>query len=249
MIPSLYQAIRPYAVDAIEMTSVSSLNLVSHAIEEVAHFNAPGSTLLAGFQRFSAFMRQEQRYRALAHTCEQIWVHGQPDLQPQPIDRLGYIPLEPGAPLASEWFLIINAPSFCVALIARELEATAGERSFQAFLTSGPETVGRACALFDDSPAGPYPIPGQYNLIQRHENLMQVLRRLIQHQERRAGAEQPRPPQISASPSAPEQDPATIVRELEALLPAFADREDWLRLLQANIRRTAAQIDAPLDPL
>jgi signal transduction histidine kinase len=101
------------------------LAFISHEIENtlVGSPRAPRPAavrLFAGFQKFSFFLPQVQRYRWLAST-NQVWVFGVPDGIVPDIPNITYIPIPEGHALAREWFLVADSAQAPVALVAEEL--------------------------------------------------------------------------------------------------------------------------------
>lgn len=101
-------------------SSVTSLLAVSHSIEETVMRHALGSIFFAGFQRFSAFLPQARRFEQLAARCKKVYIFGEADSATPLIPNLEYVPLQPGAPLTQEWFIIFSHSRFSVALLTRE---------------------------------------------------------------------------------------------------------------------------------
>ena len=109
---SLYHTIQPLAPDAINLVSVDSMRVISHAIEDVVLHHSQGAVLSAGFQRTSFFRLQEARYRSLARVCSAISVYAVSDIHAPAIEPITYVSLAPESPLAREWFLVVNTPDF-----------------------------------------------------------------------------------------------------------------------------------------
>lgn len=105
-------------------SSVASLLAVSHSIEETVMRHGMDSIFFAGFQRFSAFLPQANRFRQLASRCKKVYVFGEADSATPEIPNLEYAPLPPAAPLTKEWFIIFGHPRFSVALLTREIGAS-----------------------------------------------------------------------------------------------------------------------------
>lgn len=60
-------------------SSVPTLLAISHSLEETVMHHALEGIFYAGFQRFSAFLPQVNRFRYLASRCKKIYVFGYPD--------------------------------------------------------------------------------------------------------------------------------------------------------------------------
>ncbi|MCG2787329.1 MAG: hypothetical protein L6461_19750 [Anaerolineae bacterium] len=124
---SLYtlNATHPTDSGAARTSSVSSLLAVSHSIEETVMQHGMDAIFFAGFQRFSAFLPQANRFRQLAVRCKKVYVFGEADSATPAIPNLEYVALQPGAPLTDEWFIIFSHPRFGVALLTREIGKSA----------------------------------------------------------------------------------------------------------------------------
>ena len=120
---SLYtlNASQPSGLNATRTSSVASLLAVSHSIEETVLRHGLDSIFFAGFQRFSAFLPQADRFRQLAGRCKKIYIFGQADSPVPEIPKLEYIALEPSAPLVQEWFILFAHPRFNIALLTHEI--------------------------------------------------------------------------------------------------------------------------------
>jgi class 3 adenylate cyclase/DICT domain-containing protein len=124
---SLYtlNASRPTASGIARTSSVASLLAVSHSIEETVMRHGMDSIFFAGFQRFSAFLPQAERFRLLAARCKKVYIFGEPDSATPAIPNLEYVPLQPGSPLTQEWFIVFAHPRFSIALLTREIGSSA----------------------------------------------------------------------------------------------------------------------------
>lgn len=109
-------------------TSVLGMIAISHVIEDQALNNGGNYHFYAGFQKFSRFVPQQDRYSKLCQSGNLINVFGFPDFQPSiiyPNFKVFNVtkPLyseEPG--LSHYWFVILNDPNFVsMALVAKEL--------------------------------------------------------------------------------------------------------------------------------
>ncbi|MSQ99536.1 MAG: hypothetical protein EXR85_09625 [Xanthomonadales bacterium] len=102
-------------------TSVSTLLAISHSLEETVIRHSLDGIFYAGFQRFSAFLPQINRFRYLASRCKKVYVFGYADTAVPQIDNLEYISLEANAPLVLEWFIVIENKNFSAALLTRQI--------------------------------------------------------------------------------------------------------------------------------
>lgn len=133
--------------DPLTATSAPALIAISHALEDVVLEGLEDVEIAVGFQRMSAFRRQERRYRKLAAACRRVWVCAVPDGDTPSIPGITMVPLAPEWPVADEWFVVVNAPQFASAVLATEQTAglNAQERSFQTVFTSDPRLVNAIC--------------------------------------------------------------------------------------------------------
>ena len=165
---SLYtlNATHPTDSGAARTSSVSSLLAVSHSIEETVMQHGMDAIFFAGFQRFSAFLPQANRFRQLAVRCKKVYVFGEADSATPAIPNLEYVALQPGAPLIDEWFIIFSHPRFGVALLTREIGKSATSiresrfgrgRLYQGLVTLEDHIVQPAAQLLHQSLGLPEP--------------------------------------------------------------------------------------------
>jgi DICT domain-containing protein len=146
----------------LRIHSRSIMIALSHQIE--AHAAAAGeSVLIACFQRLSLLLPEAERYRALAPRLSRVYVLGVPDVPAPDIPGVTVIPLEASWPLAQEWNVIGSGPTFCAALLARDVEGfrldrrsrrfeglwTAEQRAVNAALRAFFDTIGEPCPPLD----------------------------------------------------------------------------------------------------
>ncbi len=101
--------------------SVQTLLAISHSLEDILVQQRLRTTYYAGFQKFSAFLPQQQRFRRLAQVCERIVVFGQADAPVPNIPQIQFVALASNAPLVQEWFILVDDPTFCAALLTRQI--------------------------------------------------------------------------------------------------------------------------------
>ncbi|MDA0242678.1 MAG: DICT sensory domain-containing protein [Chloroflexi bacterium] len=121
-------------------SSVPTLLAISHSLEETVTYHTLDGIFYAGFQNFSAFLPQVNRFRYLASRCKKVYVFGYPNAAVPPIENLEYIALEENAPLIREWFIVFQSETFSAALLTRQIGTTMhGEfgrgRLYQGLLT------------------------------------------------------------------------------------------------------------------
>lgn len=98
-----------------------TMSLVSYEIENATLIDGARTRIFSGFQYFSKFTPQLERYRRLAQRAESIYVFGVPDVELPSIPNLTFVPLSPGDQLSKEWFLISYGVDFFSALATEEL--------------------------------------------------------------------------------------------------------------------------------
>ncbi len=103
------------------LRSRRTMSLVSYEIENVTIVDGASNIIFAGFQFFSKFVPQIERYRKLAANADTIFVFGVPDITPPPMDKVTYIYLKATDQLAREWFLVSVGPEYESALATEEI--------------------------------------------------------------------------------------------------------------------------------
>lgn len=117
---------------------------ISHAIEEAAAAHTPACSLWVSFQKFSLFAAQEQRYRRLAQSWEHCWIFGVDDAPLPELPNVTPVALTPDHPLAKEWFVVADGPSFGSALLAADTSGFAiadSQRQFMGLWSADPALV------------------------------------------------------------------------------------------------------------
>ncbi len=120
---SLYPLVLNHNLGDLSTNSVQTLLAISHSIEDVVMRYHLELTFYAGFQRFSSFMPQIERFSRLASICGDVIVLGVPDSPVPAIPNITFVPLERDAPLAEEWFIVAEHPEFGAVLLTRQLES------------------------------------------------------------------------------------------------------------------------------
>lgn len=98
-----------------------TMSAISHEIENATILDHANTTIFAGFQYMSKFLRQEERYRKLAREAKRVYVFGVVNCPLPGIDNVVYVPLEPTDQLTKEWFLISYGERYYSALATEEL--------------------------------------------------------------------------------------------------------------------------------
>lgn len=115
-----------------------TMNLMSHAIEDVTLVEKESTRVFAGFQRLSRFQPQAERYAQIAKLAQMTYVFGIPDITPPPIPGITFVPLTPRDLLAREWFLVSSNDAFACALVTQETTTDVtrdSERMFDGILS------------------------------------------------------------------------------------------------------------------
>ncbi len=124
--PALQQlSLYPLAVQEsradITTSAVATLLSVSHGIEDTVMRHRLRGVFYAGFQRFSAFPPQANRFARLASLCGQAVVFGVADAPVPAIPNVTFMELLPDAPLSHEWFIVFTHSDFTATLLTREI--------------------------------------------------------------------------------------------------------------------------------
>lgn len=246
---SLYHAIPSEVRHLIYPTTARSLRTISQAIEDVVQAHVPQADMAIGLQRFSAFLDQEQRYRDLAASCQQIWIFGVPDVRPPSIRHITFVPLQAGSAAAQELFVIVNSATFGVALVAAELPVTnpADQRQFQVCLSADLSILDTLATILAEGFQAPLVRPVQRDHARQQALFAHVTHHLIQQHEL-----------LAESAARQERHAATLRQHLDAqaheiqaltsLVPRFNARDDWQQCLIASIQRRVDRLSASVTP-
>lgn len=98
-----------------------TMTIISHEIENATLIDGAQTVIFSGFQRLSKFLRQIDRYQRIAQNAKAVYVFGQNDVMPPPIQNITYVPLNRNDHLVKEWFLISYGPEYYSALATEEL--------------------------------------------------------------------------------------------------------------------------------
>ncbi len=151
---------RPTEPGAAFFTSVSIMNVISHAIEERIIAERRRCDVYAGFQRLALVRPQLRRYRALAEVARYVYLFGIDDtagdaevhgLGPQTTLRFDIKPAL-GTGLEHFWFVVVDDPRIPTALLAQHTEGDLwsprqASRSFAGIWTFDPELVAQIIAI------------------------------------------------------------------------------------------------------
>ncbi len=142
--------------NAVSTSSVETLLAISHSLEQTVTRHELNGIFFAGFQRFSAFLPQANRFRYLASRCKKVYIFGYPDVPAPQIDNLEYVELEENAPLIREWFLVFQNEKFFAALLTRQISDDLKNefgrgRLYQGLLTFDDAQVAPAAQLLTNA--------------------------------------------------------------------------------------------------
>jgi hypothetical protein len=98
-----------------------TMSIISREIENATLVENAASTIFAGFQRYSRFLPQMNRYRGLAKTAKKVFVFGYPDAELPVIENIVYVPLKSDDQLTKEWFIVSYGKEYFSALATEEL--------------------------------------------------------------------------------------------------------------------------------
>lgn len=184
---SLYRSIAERYQHLRNIRTVAMMSAISHQIErQVLKYNMP-IDFYAGFQRFSAFPGQIQRYERLGAVCHRVYIFGVADVVPPTIAGVEFIALAPDTPLTQEWFLLADTPEFWTLLSTREFkgaDAVTGERHFDGIWTFNAPVVESASQLLAHALGHTYsPHHERYASLQ-NQNVTEVTERIVEYMEK-----------------------------------------------------------------
>lgn len=147
---SLFRAVEGTHQHHRLVKTVPIMRAISHLIEDQLILMGQPVELYAGFQRFSRFAPQAERYAKIAQVCRRVYVFGVPDVEPPRIPGVEFVPLAEGAALALEWFILVDTPSFWTTLVTREVpgaDLLTGGRRYDGVWSFEHEAVDRVSLL------------------------------------------------------------------------------------------------------
>ncbi|MBC7810031.1 MAG: hypothetical protein H7175_02735, partial [Burkholderiales bacterium] len=110
-----------------------TMSLVSYEIENITLQDNARTRIFSGFQLYSKFVPQIERYRRIAALAEVVYVFGVPDVELPAIDNITYVPIAADDALAQEWFLVSYGPEYASALATREITRIEEEDALRMF--------------------------------------------------------------------------------------------------------------------
>lgn len=186
---SLYAMVKDRNVNRLSVNHRKTMSWLSRAIELSALNAAAPLRIHSSFQSMQFFLPVIERYKKLGERAA-VFVYGYPDITPPPIEGIAYVPLGDDDPLIKEWFIIVNGPDFCNALITEEQSALPNtphlRRIFKGMLTYEREMVQRmddALSQQNDVPLPTrhYATPAQRALIMHMVGHLQDATRRMSH--------------------------------------------------------------------
>ncbi len=135
--PSVYAALRERlpGLDAQLLTRRAML-IMSHAIEDECLARAERPVLFGCFQRERFYRQSEGRWRELARTAERAVALADFKRVRRPKQAPVELPIRAGDPIAREWAIVCESPSFAACMAGWERPgALPGERLFEAAWT------------------------------------------------------------------------------------------------------------------
>lgn len=118
---SVYRLLERINQGPLVLRDRRTMTRISYTIENATRSNHARNRIFSGFQRFSKFLPQENRYREIAAYAESVYVFGVPDVELPAIQNVTYVPLTTSDYLSREWFVISAGRNFNSALCSNEL--------------------------------------------------------------------------------------------------------------------------------
>ncbi|MEM7028116.1 MAG: ATP-binding protein [Chloroflexota bacterium] len=179
---SLYNLIANEYRDLLFLNTVDMMNTISRRIEWTVIDNTLPVDFYAGFQRFSFFLLQQERFERLANVARRIYIFGIPDVTPPIIPGIEFIPIDEESNLALEWFLVINASYFYTALLTREVfgqDEITGKRRFSGIWTHDEVIVEQCNLLLSQFLNRPYMPIHQRDYSQQNTYIIEIANKLV----------------------------------------------------------------------
>jgi len=98
-----------------------TMSLASYEIENITLEDQAYTRIFSGFQLYSKFVPQIERYRHIAARSQAVYVFGVPDVELPAIPNITYVPIAATDKLAQEWFLISYGTNYASALAIHEI--------------------------------------------------------------------------------------------------------------------------------
>jgi len=190
---SLYPLVSRQNPRDLTTASVQTLLAISHSLEDVVMRHRLALTFYAGFQRVSSFLPQVDRFARLAALCQEVLIFAVPDAPFPSLAGVTLLPLADDAPLAREWFIVVDHERFGAALLTRQLGdvptrvtrkaiAFGRGRLYEGVLTFDDQLVGAARQALDQAVGRPYqPVQRSRDALLAFESPYTVFGRSLVH--------------------------------------------------------------------
>ena len=130
---SVYRFVEHLPPDLIRNRPIKVLETLKEQMENVLLRHGLPGVVLSGYARSPAVTENLGRFRDMARMGCDVTLFGQQEEGWEPPQGVTFVKVPPEAPLAREWFFVIDSPKFCGALIARRsapLSSAKGETLF-----------------------------------------------------------------------------------------------------------------------
>jgi len=134
---SLFALVKDQAANKMFVNHRKTMSSLSRAIELTALKASNPVRIFSGFQSMQFFLPVLTRYTQLAQRAE-VYIYGYPDITPPTVNGIHYVQLAEDDPLVKEWFIVVNSPDFCNALVTEDeagLSVAHDRRRFKGLLT------------------------------------------------------------------------------------------------------------------
>lgn len=118
---SVYQLVQRVIQTSAMLHHRKTMTLISYEIENATIVDGAHTVIFSGFQRYSRFLTQLERYERLARQAQVVYVFGVPDVRVPAIPNVVYVPLQPSDELSKEWFVVSYGKEYFSALATSEL--------------------------------------------------------------------------------------------------------------------------------
>ncbi len=117
---SLFALVKNQNENRMSVNHRKTMSWLSRSIEMTALKATGPVRIFSGFQSMQFFMPVLKRYSDLAQSGK-VFVYGYPDVIPPLDNGITYVRLDEDDPLVKEWFVVVNSPDFCIALVTEEI--------------------------------------------------------------------------------------------------------------------------------
>lgn len=123
---SVYRFVEHLPPELIRNRPLKVLETLKEQMENVLLRHGLPGVVLFGYTRTSAIVNDLSRYRELCRMGSEVTLFGQQDDHWKGAEGLTFVEVSPQAPLAKEWFFVVDSPKFYGALIARRSAPASG---------------------------------------------------------------------------------------------------------------------------